>query len=79
MHLMALLAFFPRFFSWSAVGAMLVLVYLTGSLGICLGFHRLLTHRSLRLARPLEYVFITLGTLALQGGPVTWIATHRTH
>ena len=45
IHLVALIAlFFPEYtFSWSAVGVMLLLVWMTGSLGICLGFHRYLT------------------------------------
>jgi stearoyl-CoA desaturase (delta-9 desaturase) len=67
------------FFSWSALAVSIVLYYLTGSLGICLGYHRLLTHRSLRLPRVLEYFVATLGMLALQGGPIVWVATHRAH
>ena len=79
VHLGACLAFAPAFFSWSALGVAAVLYYLTGGLGICLGYHRLLTHRSMRLARPLEYLVATLGVLALQGGPIAWVATHRAH
>ena len=79
VHLGACLAFAPAFFSWSALGVAVVLYYLTGGLGICLGYHRLLTHRSMRLARPLEYLVATLGVLALQGGPIAWVATHRAH
>ncbi len=67
------------FFAPSAVIVMLVLVYATSGIGISLCFHRLLTHRSLRLAKPLEYVTALLGTLALQGGPISWVATHRVH
>jgi fatty-acid desaturase len=79
IHLMALAAFFPRFFSWPAVAVGFVLFYLTGGIGICLGYHRLLTHRSLRVPRLLEYAIITCGALALQGGPISWVATHRAH
>jgi fatty-acid desaturase len=79
IHLGACAAVLPALFSWSALAAAAVVYYLTGALGICLGYHRLLTHRSLRLARPLEYVVATLGVLALQGGPITWVATHRAH
>src|SRR6202043_1980115 len=43
------------------------------------GHPRLLTHRSLKLAKPVEYACAILGTLALQGGPIDWIATHRAH
>ena len=58
---------------------MLVLSVLTSAIGVSLCFHRALTHRGLRLARPLEYIGALLGTLALQGGPITWVATHRAH
>ncbi|WP_295614829.1 fatty acid desaturase [Chamaesiphon sp. GL140_3_metabinner_50] len=76
-HLVALTA--PWYFNWSALGAAIVLHWLFGSLGICLGFHRLLTHRSFSVPKPLEYVFATLGALALQGGPIFWVAGHRQH
>jgi sn-1 stearoyl-lipid 9-desaturase len=79
IHLGACAALVPACFSWSALAVAAVLYYLTGALGICLAYHRLLTHRSLRLPRFLEYVLVTLGTLALQGGPITWVATHRAH
>ena len=71
-HLVALAA--PWYFSWSALGTAIVLHWLFGSIGICLGFHRLLTHRSFTVPKPLEYVFATLGALALQGGPIFWVA-----
>jgi stearoyl-CoA desaturase (delta-9 desaturase) len=79
VHLGALCAFIPGTFHWSALVVMVVLYYTTGAWGICLGYHRLLTHRSLKLAKPLEYATSILGTLALQGGPIDWIATHRAH
>lgn len=79
IHLCALAAFVPALSSWSAAGAAAVLVYVTGGLGVTLGFHRLLTHRSLRLSKGVEYVLTVLGVLALQGGPIDWVATHRRH
>jgi stearoyl-CoA desaturase (delta-9 desaturase) len=79
IHLGACAAIVPAFFSWSGVIVALVLYNLTGGIGICLGFHRMLTHRSIRFARPVEYVIATLGTLALQGGPIAWVGTHRAH
>ncbi|HEY9880906.1 MAG TPA: fatty acid desaturase [Leptolyngbyaceae cyanobacterium] len=77
IHALALLA--PWFFSWPALGVMIFFHWLLGSLGICLGYHRLLTHRSLQVPKWLEYVLATLGALALQGGPVFWVAGHRQH
>ncbi|MDX2242263.1 MAG: fatty acid desaturase [Leptolyngbyaceae cyanobacterium bins.302] len=77
IHGLALLA--PWFFSWSALGVAIALYWLFGSLGICLGYHRLLTHRSLQVPKLLEYTFALLGALAIQGGPIFWVAGHRLH
>ena len=77
IHCLALLA--PWFFSWSALSIMLFLHWLLGCIGICLGYHRLLTHRSLQVPKILEYVIALLGALALQGGPIFWVAGHRMH
>jgi sn-1 stearoyl-lipid 9-desaturase len=79
IHAVALAAFIPGTFEWSAVAAAAVLLYLTCGLGIALCFHRTLTHRGLRLRKPLEYALSALGTLALQGDPIRWVATHRKH
>ncbi len=79
VHVLALAAFFPRFFSWGAVGVALGLWWLTGAFGIALCFHRLLTHRSIAVPKAFEYLAALCGTLALQGDPVEWVATHRLH
>lgn len=77
VHALALLA--PWFFSWSALGVAIFLHWLLGSIGICLGYHRLLTHRSLHVPKGLEYAIAVIGSLALQGGPIFWVAGHRRH
>jgi fatty-acid desaturase len=79
IHAFALLAFLPVFFSWSGVIAALVVANLTGALGVTLCFHRTLTHRALRMVKPFEYLTAVLGTLAFQGDPIRWVATHRLH
>ncbi|MDB5069102.1 MAG: Delta-9 acyl-phospholipid desaturase [Candidatus Eremiobacteraeota bacterium] len=79
IHAGALAAFWPGFFHWSSVLVMAVLMYVTGGIGIALGFHRTLTHRSVKLWKPLEYAVVTCGTLALQGSPTDWVVTHRAH
>ena len=79
IHLAALAAFFPMFFSWGGLAVALVLWWLTGAVGIALCFHRVLTHRSLAMPRWLEYTIALLGTLSLQGSPIEWVATHRLH
>lgn len=80
LHLGALLALIPGYFSWSALAVCLFLHWLTGGIGICMTYHRLLTHRSFAL-RPywLEYVLTALGTCASEGGPIGWVADHRRH
>lgn len=57
----------------------LVLYFITGCLGICIGYHRLLTHRSFQTTKWLRRFFATCGTLALQGGPSDWVGDHRLH
>ncbi|MGZ3356033.1 MAG: acyl-CoA desaturase [Isosphaeraceae bacterium] len=80
LHVGALLAFVPGYFSWSALVVCLSLHWLTGCLGICLTYHRLLTHRSFA-TRPkwLEYVLTALGCCASEGGAIGWVADHRRH
>ncbi|MGQ4650214.1 fatty acid desaturase [Lyngbya aestuarii] len=77
IHALAMLA--PWFFSWPALGLTIFLHWLMGSIGICLGYHRLLTHRSFQVPKWLEYIIATIGAIALQGGPIFWVANHRIH
>jgi fatty-acid desaturase len=79
IHLGALAAFWPPFFHWSALAVFAVLWYATLAIGVSLCFHRMLTHKSLRVPKLLEYAMAVLGTLALEGGPIQWVATHRIH
>jgi stearoyl-CoA desaturase (Delta-9 desaturase) len=46
---------------------------------VTVGFHRLLTHRSFQAPKPLEYAFAVLGSLAVQGPVMAWVADHRKH
>jgi stearoyl-CoA desaturase (delta-9 desaturase) len=76
-HLGAIAAFFA--FNWRAFAAALFLYWVATGLGISLGYHRLLTHRSYKVPVALEYFFAVCGTLTLEGGPISWVATHRVH
>ncbi|WP_169976652.1 acyl-CoA desaturase [Tautonia rosea] len=80
LHVGALLAFFPQFFSWKAVAVCIFLHWLSGGIGICMTYHRLLTHRSFAV-RPkwLEYVMTAIGCTASEGGAIHWVADHRKH
>ena len=79
IHIGALAVLVPAFFSWWAVGVAAIIAYATGAWGVTLCYHRTLTHRSVRLRKPVEYFTAILGTLAFQGDPITWVATHRVH
>jgi len=77
LHAGALAA--PFFFTWKSVLLAVVLAWLTGGVGICLGYHRLLTHSSFTTFRPVKWMIAWLGGLAGQGSPLTWVANHRKH
>src|SRR3989338_193485 len=66
-------------FTWKGFWAFMILQLLTGCFGVTLGFHRLMTHRSFKTPKWVEYLLSLCGSLALQGGPIKWIATHRVH
>src|SRR5581483_3356113 len=53
--------------------------YVLTSLGICVGFHRLLTHRSFAAVRPVRCCLLVLGSMAVEGPVVQWVATHLEH
>jgi sn-1 stearoyl-lipid 9-desaturase len=66
-------------FSWKALFITLFLWWVSGSLGIGMGFHRLLTHRGFKTPKVVEYFLTVCGTLALEGGAINWVVTHRIH
>ena len=74
-HLLALLAFLPFFFSWTGVVLALIGLYVFGTLGMNLGHHRLLTHRSLACPKWLEYTLVVLGVCCMQDTPARWVAS----
>jgi fatty-acid desaturase len=76
-HLGAIAALFE--FRWTAVAVCAILWVLTQNVGIAMTYHRLLTHRGYAVPRWLEYTMAILGTMALQGSPVYWVAVHRLH
>lgn len=59
--------------------AVLGAMYLLTGIGVTVGFHRLLTHRAFQTYPRLERVFAVLGSLAVQGSVMDWVADHRKH
>jgi fatty-acid desaturase len=76
-HVGAVVALF--FFTWKALLVAIFLWWVAGSLGIGVAYHRLLTHRGFKTPKWLEYALTLCATLALEGGPIFWVATHRIH
>lgn len=76
-HLGAVVALFN--FSWPAFFLAFFLWWVSGSLGIGIGYHRLLTHRGFKTPKWVEYFLTICGTLAMEGSPIAWVATHRIH
>jgi fatty-acid desaturase len=68
----------PFTFTWSGL-AVAAALYVAAGLGVTMGYHRLLTHRSFQTPRWVEYLLAVLGSLANQGGPIQWVAIHRIH
>lgn len=77
LHLGALAA--PFYFSWYGLILAMTLAWVTGCLGVCLGFHRLLTHSSFETSKALRWTFALCGTLAGEGPPIMWVSAHRKH
>ncbi|MGD0102442.1 MAG: fatty acid desaturase [Rhodopila sp.] len=78
-HAVALLALLPWLFSWTGVVLAFVGLYVFGSLGINICYHRLLTHRGLVCPKWLEHGFAVLAVCSLQDTPARWVAVHRRH
>jgi stearoyl-CoA desaturase (delta-9 desaturase) len=77
IHLGVLAA--PFTFTWQGLAVGVGLYWLTGSIGICLGFHRLFTHRSFKTSTPMRWLIGWIGGLAGEGSAIHWVANHRKH
>lgn len=78
-HAMAAFALWPRLFTWSGLVICLALCWISGGLGVSLGYHRLLTHGSFKCSPWLRHTLTVLGCLTLQGNPSEWVGMHRLH
>jgi len=79
VHLLALLALVPWFFSWAGVIAAVVGHVVFGMFGITIGYHRLLTHQGFTCPKWFEHLLALLGVCTLQDSPARWVAIHRVH
>jgi len=79
IHILAGVALLPQFWSWGSVATLLILYWATACLGVTLGYHRLLSHRSFKVPQWLSRFFATCGALSAEYGPITWSGIHRQH
>lgn len=77
LHLGALAA--PFCFSWTGLITCLVLYWMAGSIGVCLGYHRLLTHGAFKTHRPTRWLIALIGGMSGEGCAIDWVANHRKH
>lgn len=78
VHLLGLLAFVPYLFSWTAFVVFILGIHVFGQ-GITIGYHRLLTHRSFKSPKWVEYIFAILGICSMEDTPARWVSVHRMH
>jgi stearoyl-CoA desaturase (Delta-9 desaturase) len=76
--LAAIVLLWGRVVSWHDL-ALFGVMYVVTAGGITVGYHRMLTHRSFRTHKPTEYLFAGLGSMAVQGPVIAWVADHRKH
>ena len=74
----AIIFLWGRGFSWVELGLLLGM-YAVTIMGIGVGFHRLFTHRAFETNRVVEFILAALGSMAVQGPLLRWVATHRCH
>lgn len=79
VHVLALLALIPWFFSWSGLIVGVIGHFAFGMMGITIGYHRLLTHQGFTCPKWLEHTLAVLGICTLQDSPARWVAIHRVH
>src|SRR5215207_6730726 len=66
------------FLRWSDI-VVFVIMYVATGLGITVGFHRYFTHRSFKTSKPVRTLLAVLGSAAIEGPVISWVADHRKH
>jgi stearoyl-CoA desaturase (delta-9 desaturase) len=67
-----------QWLGWNDIFVFLIMYVLTG-LGVTVGFHRLFTHRSFQTSPTMRGILAILGSAAIEGPVISWVADHRKH
>lgn len=78
MNIAGVFALFIQSPSWST-SVFLIILGILSILGISVGAHRCLSHKSFKVKRPLKLIFFALQTLTFQGSILDWVKRHRMH
>jgi stearoyl-CoA desaturase (delta-9 desaturase) len=67
--------------SWLGWSDLIVfaIMYVSTGFGITVGFHRLFTHRSFKTGKVVRAILAALGSAAIEGPVISWVADHRKH
>jgi stearoyl-CoA desaturase (delta-9 desaturase) len=76
--LLAIVLLWNTVVGWTDLALLAVMYVLTG-FGITIGYHRMLTHRAFQTSKTVERIFAVLGSMAVQGPVISWVADHRKH
>jgi stearoyl-CoA desaturase (delta-9 desaturase) len=76
--MLAIRLLWQRAVGWSDI-ALLLGLYVPVSMGITIGFHRYLTHRGFRAHPVVKATLLVLGSMAVEGPAISWVANHRKH
>lgn len=74
----AMFSLWDQWLGWTEL-TLFFIFYLATGLGVTIGLHRLLTHRSFEVSTPLRTLFLILGSMAVQGRVIDWAANHLKH
>ena len=69
----------PFTFTWQALALVVFMHWVTGGVGVCLGYHRYLTHASFKTYPPIGWALAFIGGLSGEGSAISWVADHRKH
>src|SRR3954469_25110975 len=76
--ILAVALLWNKIVGWPDLALLLAMYVLTG-FGITIGYHRMLTHRAFQTSKGVERTFAVLGSMAVQGPVISWVAAHRKH